>query len=235
MSTNIKHSSETNEHYTPDHILEAVRKVFGGIDLDPATSVLANQRVQATKIFTAEDGEETLRADWKGRVFLNPPGGRKLVIPDTGHFSNPALFWSKLMFEWKAENTWAAIVVGFTIEVLQTSQRELEYPMLRFPFCVPRERIDFNVPRQEKLRQLRVRYEKKPSELLKRKLAELEVSSEEVVSGDQPPHGNVVVLVPPKGEHFSGVGSDDRPWVTWQGPVTSLFQDVFAELGYVRI
>lgn len=247
MSASIKHSKETNEQYTPIRVIEMARTVMGSIDTDPATSELANTRVQAPYIFTREDGEETFIQHWHGNVFLNPPGGRDLVLTGTGLNSNPAIFWAKLMHAWHKEKTVrAAIVVGFTIEVLQSSQGVEEYPMLRFPFCIPARRLAFDIPRQEKLRQLRERLSRKTGDekrrALERKIAQLEVSTDEIVTGDDPPHGNVVVCVPPLDEHFFGNAvpwdapeEPERPWVGWTGSTTRKFQDVFSALGYVRI
>lgn len=225
-----------------------VREVLGRIDLDPATSELANTRVRAQRIFTIDDGIETFRSRWDGNVFLNPPGGGKLVLPGTGLRSNPAVFWLKLMYSWHvAKSVKAAIVLGFTMEVLQTTQGVEEYPMLRFPFCVPVKRIAFDLPRLEKIRQLEERLQAidrprrdlrgKSEQLqkLKEEIARLKQSKESIVRGEQPPHGNVIVLVPPRKEHHFGLDSKEKPWVTWDGPVTRGFAQVFAELGYVRI
>lgn len=61
----------TDSWGTPDFILEAVRDCFGEIDLDPASSVEANKRVQAKAFYTKEmDG---LCRPWFGKVFCNPP------------------------------------------------------------------------------------------------------------------------------------------------------------------
>jgi phage N-6-adenine-methyltransferase len=59
------------EWYTPAHILERVRTVLGNIDLDPASSAIAQQRVQADRYFTEQD--DGLAQDWSGKVFCNPP------------------------------------------------------------------------------------------------------------------------------------------------------------------
>ena len=64
-------ASTSVEWYTPARYIEAARGVMGGIDLDPATSALANQTVRAARIFTRED--DGLAHDWQGRVWLNPP------------------------------------------------------------------------------------------------------------------------------------------------------------------
>lgn len=60
-----------NEWYTPSEYIGAVRKVLGTIDLDPASSYLANKTVQATRIFSIRD--DGLRQDWDGNIWLNPP------------------------------------------------------------------------------------------------------------------------------------------------------------------
>jgi len=59
------------EWYTPQIYIEAARKVLGGIDLDPASSDIAQKNVKATLYYTlADDG---LECGWGGRVWLNPP------------------------------------------------------------------------------------------------------------------------------------------------------------------
>src|SRR5438552_3570232 len=73
-------SSKSNEWYTPpDHII-LVYLTLGDIDLDPASSGVAdNGSIGAAKIFTEADGDMSWRVDghrWKGRVYCNPPYGR---------------------------------------------------------------------------------------------------------------------------------------------------------------
>lgn len=48
--------------------------MLGGIDLDPASSALANRTVEATTYYTIND--DGLDQPWSGRVWLNPPYGR---------------------------------------------------------------------------------------------------------------------------------------------------------------
>lgn len=61
------------EYYTAPRIIEAVRAIFGGIDLDPASSKEANETVEATKYFTKED--DGLAQDWRPykTIWINPP------------------------------------------------------------------------------------------------------------------------------------------------------------------
>jgi phage N-6-adenine-methyltransferase len=65
------------EWYTPKQYIDAAVKVMGSIDLDPCTSELAQNTVQAETFYTIEtDG---LSKDWKGNVWLNPPYAAALI------------------------------------------------------------------------------------------------------------------------------------------------------------
>ncbi len=70
----INQTSGEVEYYTPVEIVEAARRVMGGIDLDPASSETANQIVRAVHIYTAK--ENGLLQPWRGRVWMNHPFGR---------------------------------------------------------------------------------------------------------------------------------------------------------------
>lgn len=65
-------SKISDEYMTPIKYIKSVREVFGGqIDLDPASSIEANIRVQAKQIYTKEDS--AFKHHLYGKVFLNPP------------------------------------------------------------------------------------------------------------------------------------------------------------------
>lgn len=144
MNTTLsaKHSSKSNEHFTPSYIVEKARGVLGTIDLDPASCPKANEAVKAKQIYTIEDNG--LIKEWFGNVFLNPPGGK------TNNKSNQALFWRKLIREYETNGVDNAIFVGFSIEMFQTVQTLLgqgdkTHP-LDYSICIPSRRIAFIDP-----------------------------------------------------------------------------------------
>jgi phage N-6-adenine-methyltransferase len=70
----IRVKSGGSERCTPANIIEAVHKVLGQIDVDPASSEEANKIVGAVKYYTTED--DGLKQEWLGKVLLNPPSAK---------------------------------------------------------------------------------------------------------------------------------------------------------------
>jgi hypothetical protein len=156
----FKHSSETNEHYTPPEIVEAARTVMGAIDLDPFSCAKANEVVKAEEYFDRNGFErEWLRFMQTGpnegdtrfpsRVFCNPPGGklsRKDLSAVSGGpgLSSSAVAWAKLVHEYELGHVEQAVFICFNLELLRTSQLfEGVRHVLEFPICVPRKRLRF--------------------------------------------------------------------------------------------
>lgn len=74
-----------NDWITPPDVIKLVRKLMNEIDLDPASSELANSVVGARKYYTSE--ENGILLPWSGNVWLNPPYGKGCIQP----FINKAL------------------------------------------------------------------------------------------------------------------------------------------------
>jgi hypothetical protein len=89
-------SSEHNEWWTPENVLEAVRVLYGGPpDLDPASCAEANARVGALDYYSPEKGQDGLVLPWRGKVFTNPPYGYR-----EGRQSNQAVWIERAFRGW---------------------------------------------------------------------------------------------------------------------------------------
>jgi phage N-6-adenine-methyltransferase len=89
-----------DEWYTPAHIIEAARRVLGGIDLDPASCEAANKIVGAREYYSPEKGVDGLSEPWRARaVLLNPP------------YSDTSAWVERLVAEYRAGNVAEAIVI----------------------------------------------------------------------------------------------------------------------------
>jgi len=67
-----------NEWYTPSEYIEKARKVMGSIDVDPASSDIAQKVVQAKKYYTLITNG--LDKNWNGNIFMNPPYSTAEVV-----------------------------------------------------------------------------------------------------------------------------------------------------------
>lgn len=125
----INGDSGSDEYFTPLEIVNAARSVMGGIDLDPATSPLANERVKASRIFTLN--EDGLNQPWRGCVWLNHPFGKKTNKP-----------WvAKLLAEYEAGRVREAVCICFA----STSEQWFR-PLLAFPQCFIHQRTNYFLP-----------------------------------------------------------------------------------------
>jgi phage N-6-adenine-methyltransferase len=95
----ISFNSGNNEWYTPKEYIDAAREVMGDIYLDPASSDIAQETVQAITYHTKETNG--LECEWRGTVWLNPPYASDLI----------GKFIDKLCFEYTNERVEEAIVL----------------------------------------------------------------------------------------------------------------------------
>jgi len=73
----VSNNSGENEWYTPSRFIESARVVMSVIDLDPASSSLANENVKATTYF--DEKTNGLEQVWFGNIWMNPPYAQPLI------------------------------------------------------------------------------------------------------------------------------------------------------------
>jgi ParB family chromosome partitioning protein len=116
------------EWYTPAAYIEASRRVLGEIDLDPASTRIAQKTVKAKRFFSLES--DGLAQKWKGNVFLNPPYTADKV----------AAFVDKLCEHVSARDVSAAILLVNNATETRWFQQALR---LATAICFPEGRLRF--------------------------------------------------------------------------------------------
>ena len=119
-------SQGTIEWYTPPDIIERARALLGAIDLDPASSDVAQRWIQATTYYTAESAQRP----WAGRVWLNPP------------FDDTPAWVDRLDSEYIHGDVTAAVLL------VNSAPGYIWWEDLwrRRPICMLRERLSFWTP-----------------------------------------------------------------------------------------
>lgn len=128
------YSSDSDEWYSPHAFIKAARTVLCEIDLDPASCPLANQVVQARRIYTKE--ENGLTQDWTcATMWLNPPYGR--LGMDRQH-GQTELWVQRLIDEYSAGRVQEAILL-----VNAYLYKVWFAPLWVYPICFPTGRLSF--------------------------------------------------------------------------------------------
>jgi len=125
----INQDSGNTEYYTPIEIVNSARIVMGRIDLDPASSEIANSKIQAVKYFTQSDN--CLKKDWIGNVWMNHPFSR----------DNNYSFIRKFVSEFEKGN----MTQGCCITFAATSERWFQ-PLFKGTQCFLAPRTNYYLP-----------------------------------------------------------------------------------------
>lgn len=135
----INQDSGNVEQYTPPHIIDCVRNILGTIDVDPASSLIANLTVKAKRFFTKENDIliPTLNRCWgicdendnyikPSKLFMNHPYSR----------TNNPLWINKLVKEYI--EGW--VEEGICLVFSSTSEGWFQ-PLYDYPICFIEGRV----------------------------------------------------------------------------------------------
>lgn len=150
----INQDSGNFEYYTDMRIVNAARRAMRSIDLDPASSKQANERIKANKFFTKK--EDGLKMDWFGNVFLNHPFSKgwkacddtcnRKTCADRGfhiHQDIPSnLDW---VYKLVSEYIDGEVNQACCITYASTSEKWFK-PLLDFPQCYLSPRTNYYLP-----------------------------------------------------------------------------------------
>jgi len=126
-----------------------------------------------------------------------------------GSQSAQKAWWQKLALAWEAGQVEAAVFVGFSVEILQTTQVKPVGPLpLEFPICVPKNRLAYD--REIRLANGNVEYR----------------------TGTSPPHASVLIFLPPLGESVVRFGMT-QPSDTHEA--IERFVEAFSPIGHVSV
>jgi len=128
------YSADSNEWYTPPEFVKAAQKVLGQIEIDPASCEMANQVVQANRIYTKDD--DGLVQPWTCKtMWLNPPYGRVGTDRQKGQTE---LWVQRLISEYESGNVEEAILL-----VNAYLYKQWFAPLWAYPIAFPTGRLSF--------------------------------------------------------------------------------------------
>lgn len=229
--TDHAHSSEHNEHYTPEWIALRGHVVLEGITFDPFSCARANEVIKASDYWAIDKwqhSEQVFQVPWytrigndgavlPTRIFCNPPGGKldpETLAPLPRNANNrqggPGLSaagvaFGKLSHEWAIGNVHSALFLAFSLNVFRTAQSDkvLEH----FPQALPPTAFPFMTFRD------RIKFETIDPE-----------TGARVTAGGGTPQDSAIVFLPPR--YYNGA---------WNVDALSRFRQQYEDQGHVRI
>ena len=135
----FRNKAEDFELITNQDLVTAAHALMGGIDLDPASSRVANKYVQAKRFFTPQDDGLNCQ-EWEGKVYLFPPSGAyffdkkndkwKMTRASSGSLtSSHALWFRKLYKLWLADLVTEAVYFTNCLDMIRYDQRIFDFPI----------------------------------------------------------------------------------------------------------
>jgi hypothetical protein len=135
----IRKSVEDIELITNKDLVQAAHALLGNIDLDVASSKVANEYVNADKYYTPQDDAINCQ-DWFGKVYLFPPSGtyfwdkkndrwKKTRATSPTLISSHALWFKKLYGNWLNGSIEQGLYFTNCLEMIRYDQRIFDFPM----------------------------------------------------------------------------------------------------------
>jgi hypothetical protein len=143
--------NQTTNYITPPKYINLVREVLGEIDLDPASTLIANTIVGAKTFYT--EREDGLNQPWFGRVFMNHPWGKgekackegcsKRVCWDRGyHLETTTPSNQDWVQKLEAHYVIGSVEEAICLVAASTSEKWFQ-PLYSYPICFTDHRIAF--------------------------------------------------------------------------------------------
>lgn len=119
-----------DEWMSPSPVIEFARQLMGSIDLDPASSVEANETIKAKVFYDKKKNGLNPKNKWAGNVWMNPP------------YSSPSAFVERVRNEYHQSTIDKAVVLLNS----STETRWYQIMMERFPALLLNKRLKFRAP-----------------------------------------------------------------------------------------
>jgi hypothetical protein len=134
-----RHYQEDQELITNQDLTSNAHALLEGIDLDVASSKVANRFVQATEYYTPSDDGLNVQ-DWYGSVYLFPPAGayfwdkknvkwKKTRATSSTLVSSHAVWFRRLYREWWKGNLKQALYMTNLPDMIRMDQRIFDFPI----------------------------------------------------------------------------------------------------------
>ena len=135
----FRNRREDLELITNKDLAMAAHMLMGGIDLDPASSKLANEYVSADKYLTPQDDGLNCH-EWEGKVYVFPPSGAYYFDKNLDKWkmtrassktltSSHALWFRKLYRLWLADSVKEGLFFTNCTDMIRYDQRIFDFPI----------------------------------------------------------------------------------------------------------